>query len=261
MRSVLVAVLLTSIAGLAACAGAATNGGSPTHPPQAPTSTEFAQRTPGANLCEGQPDFLEGTPIPYQNPKTGQVIEANEFCGTVSIDGEPAPANTVVEAVVGGAVCGSDRTEGSRYHLTVPEGLCGSSGQTVFFLVGAGGHLAAERGQLIHPLFEHPLDLTVQTQPPTPRPVPEPYTFHGSVSVDGIPPADGTLVEIVGGCGAGLTGTGQYAIRGYPKDYGLGGVCGCGSVVRFAVNGRPANEEGNIGCPGGPGEVNLTVGD
>jgi hypothetical protein len=260
MRFALLAALLAWTAGLAACAGAASDRVSPTSRPQA-TPTESAPQTPGANACEGEPTFLEGTPIPYQNPKSGQVIEANEFCGTVTIDGAPAPDQTVIEAVVEGAVCGSGHTEGSLYYFAVPEGLCGSSGQTVFFLAGTGGDLAAESGQLVHPVGEHSLDLTVETEPATPRPAPEPFTFQGSVTVDGEQAADGTLVEIVGGCGLGLTGAGRYAIRGYPNDYGLGGNCGCGSIARFAVNGRPANEEGNIGCPGGPGKVNLTVGD
>ncbi|MYH67199.1 MAG: hypothetical protein F4152_01080, partial [Dehalococcoidia bacterium] len=85
---------------------------------------------------------------------SGELAEAqpsgppHRFAGTVTLDGEGAPAGTSVTAIVDGAECGSatvtaNNATGSRYILDVPS-TCAEAGDTVHFQVG--GYDAAETG-------------------------------------------------------------------------------------------------------------------
>jgi hypothetical protein len=98
---------------------------------------------------------LSATPSPFPPP----VAEPNTFEGTVTVDGQPAPDGTLVEAVVDGVVCNSDLTDGGHYRLVVEVHRCGSPGQSVTFRVS--GRTADETAVLVSPLFSRILNLTV----------------------------------------------------------------------------------------------------
>jgi hypothetical protein len=60
--------------------------------------------------------------------------------GNVTIDGTPAPAGTLVEAVVNGASCGSDRLVGSMFIIDVltatAKDWCATPGSQISFRIG-----------------------------------------------------------------------------------------------------------------------------
>ena len=87
--------------------------------------------------------------------------EPNTFEGSVTIDGQPAPDGTLVEAVVYGAVCDAQVTFGGRYRLAVQVHRCGSPGDTVTFRVA--GRPAPQTAELRSPLPPpRTLDLSVE---------------------------------------------------------------------------------------------------
>jgi len=135
--------------------------GATTTTPEATVTREAPPWTPPARRCS-EPEFepFEAPSFPSQNPRTGKYIEANTYCGTVTIDGQPAPDGTLVEAVVEGEVCASVEAQEGLYKLHVPLFLCPEDvGHEVTFLVG--GREARERGRLASPIYSWSLDLTV----------------------------------------------------------------------------------------------------
>ncbi|WP_265581287.1 PEGA domain-containing protein [Methanofollis aquaemaris] len=107
----------------------------------------------------------------------------HEFKGSVTIDGSPAPAGTMVVAMIDGTESGSLKTTvAGKYggstpldgeHLIV-SGTAGQEGQTVTFLVD--GVMAEETATFIPRAVTH-LDLHVLTTPET-----------GSIAVTSVPP-------------------------------------------------------------------------
>ncbi len=106
------------------------------------------------------------------------------FAGTVTIDGQPAPAGTVIEARIGNAPCGVTQVfmQGgqARYVLDVPaldpgaNPNCGVDGAVVTFYIG--GKRAAETGTWANYQLNQ-LNLTYTTPTPvpnTPTPTPRP---------------------------------------------------------------------------------------
>jgi len=113
------------------------------------------------------------------------------FAGSVTIDGHPAPAGTLVEARVGSSSCGTAATfmDGgvARYVLDVPAADsahpgCGTDSAAVAFY--AGGIRTAESGSW-HDYQLNQLNLTVLTGVPTPQPPAPPPPAPG-------PPNTGT---------------------------------------------------------------------
>lgn len=93
------------------------------------------------------------------------------FAGTVTIDGQPAAAGTVIEARIGSASCGVTTVAGgANYVLDVPaldpgaNPNCGVEGGSVSFYVG--GQLAQETGTWLNYQI-NVLNLTVVTATPT----------------------------------------------------------------------------------------------
>jgi hypothetical protein len=137
---------------------------------------------PPALRCS-EPEFerFEAPSFPSQNPRTGKFIESNTYCGNVTINGQPAPDGTLVEAVAEGEVCASVETQDGLYRAVVPLFLCPQDlGNDVVFLVA--GTEAKEKGQLAAPIYSWSLDLTVGEPTPgttvalgvTPTPVKTP---------------------------------------------------------------------------------------
>jgi len=129
--------------------------------PEATPTPAATPKPPPAVRCS-QPEFerFEVPSFPFQNPRTGKVIEANIYCGTVTINGQPASDGTLVEAVAEGEVCASIETQDGLYRLAVPLFLCPQDGGAdVTFLVA--GTEAKEKGQLAAPIYSWSLDLTV----------------------------------------------------------------------------------------------------
>lgn len=118
------------------------------------------------------------------------------FVGSVTIDGTPAPAGTVIEARIGSASCGVTTvfTQGSeaRYAFDVqalqPSGAlnCGTDGATVTFVVG--GKLAAQTGTW-RDYDLNTVNLTVVTPTPTPSASASPTS--GSATATPKPPVTG----------------------------------------------------------------------
>jgi hypothetical protein len=116
------------------------------------------------------------------------------FAGTVTIDGQPAPAGTVIEARIGNAACGVTQvfTQGgqSRYVLDVPaldpgaNPNCGVDGAVVTFYIG--GKKAAETGSWKNYQLNE-LNLTYTTPTPTasPSPTARPPATGNTVTTDG----------------------------------------------------------------------------
>jgi hypothetical protein len=118
------------------------------------------------------------------------------FNGTVTIDGAPAPAGTVVEARIGGNACGVTAVSNNRYQIDVPAlepndfPNCGTEGAAVTFVVA--GHVAQETGSWLNYQL-NVLNLTVVTvvDEDTPTPTATPG-----------PPATGTGAPASGGTSA-----------------------------------------------------------
>ena len=108
---------------------------------------------------------------------SGEVAEAQpadpsaRFVGSVTIDGEGAPAGSSVSAMVDGTECGSATVftvEGeSRYSINVPSS-CAGMGDEVSFHIGM--YAAAEMGTWDNTKLNQ-LDLSYTTPPPPPPPV------------------------------------------------------------------------------------------
>ncbi len=139
------------------------------------------------------------------------------FAGTVTVDGQPVAAGTVIEARIGNAACGVTQvfTQGgqSRYVLDVPaldpgaNPNCGVDGAVVTFYIG--GKRAAETGTWRN--YElNQLNLTYTTPTPAPSPTATPR-----------PPAAGDALATDGGASASwlfaLAGLGIVA-------FGIGGL-------------------------------------
>lgn len=144
------------------------------------------------------------------------------FVGSVTIDGAPAPAGTVIEARIGSASCGVTTvfTQGAeaRYAFDVqalqPSGAlnCGTDGATVTFVVG--GKLAQQTGTW-RDYDLNTVNLTVVTPTPTPSASASP-----SGSATPKPPTTGAGLESDGSSNAwvlAILGAGVLA-------FGVGGA-------------------------------------
>ena len=137
-----------------------------TQAPSGPAAVTYVP-TAASQACVAGETFLGGTAIPPQAPG-GTFVEANVFCGSVTVAGRPAPDRTIVEAVVDGRVCDRATVQNGRYVLTVPLGVCPpeneggglSAGAVVVFRVD--GEDAAQRARLVAPVFVHQIDLSVR---------------------------------------------------------------------------------------------------
>jgi len=164
--------------------------------PEATPTPAATPRPPPALRCS-QPEFerFEVPSFPSQNPSTGKFIESNTYCGNVTINGQPAPDGTLVEAVAEGEVCASVETQDGFYRVVVPLFLCPQDlGNDVVFLVA--GTEAKEKGQLAAPIYSWSLDLTVGEPTPgvTPTPAKTPAMLpatggRGLLDGNGLPPA------------------------------------------------------------------------
>lgn len=160
----------------------------------------------------------------------------SRFVGTVTIDGQPAAAGTVVEARIDGESCGVTQVfianGESRYAIDVdaeqPDGSCGDLGDTVVFIVG--GQVANETGSWDNGELQT-LDLTVTS--PTPAPTEDPDddddddddatpTATATASATPKPPATGTgtadgsngmLFAVMGAAVLALGAAGAVAAR------------------------------------------------
>jgi len=152
----------------------------PPQPPAPETPTPEVPPTaapsppPGARCFQPEFERFEVPSFPFQGP-TGMVIEANTYCGNVTINGQPAPDGTLVEAVAEGEVCASVETQGGLYRVIVPLFLCPQDpvdDLSVVFLVA--GTEAKEKGHLASPVSLWLLDLTVEEPTPAVTPTPQP---------------------------------------------------------------------------------------
>jgi hypothetical protein len=142
------------------------------------------------------------------------------FAGTVTVDGAPVPAGTVVEARVGAAACGVTQTfmqaGASRYVLDVPAHQpgatpnCGVDGAVVTFFIG--GHAAAQTGTWRNYQLNE-LNLTRVTPTPTPvapTPTPRPPRVGDSAVIDG--GASASWLFVIAGLGILAFGVGGAAV-------------------------------------------------
>jgi hypothetical protein len=168
-------------------APSATPEPSPTAVP--PLTVTVTPLPPPAIRCS-EPEFdrFEMPSIPSWSPH-GMHTEPNIYCGTVTIDGQPAPDGTLVEAVAEGELCASVETQGGLYKLVVPLFLCPQNGgHEIVFLVA--GREAKEKGRLQSPIYSWSLDLTVGVAPtPVKTPAMLPFTGAGepAASSSGLP--------------------------------------------------------------------------
>ena len=126
---------------------------------------------------------------------------AGEFGGSVTINGEPAPDGTPIEALIDGLVCGDTETIDGLYNTIVRAGFgsgrefqegCGAGGDDVLFR--SGELIAAEVGQFVGQVYTE-LDLTFADLPEEPDPAeseePSPPQFpdtgYGSAGGSGTP--------------------------------------------------------------------------
>ena len=147
---------------------------SPVTPTLTPTPAGRPSPPPGARCFQAEFERFEVPSFPFQGP-TGMVIEANTYCGNVTINGQPAPDGTLVEAVAEGEVCASVETQGGLYRVIVPLFLCPQDpvdDLSVVFLVA--GTEAKEKGHLASPVSLWLLDLTVEEPTPAVTPTPQP---------------------------------------------------------------------------------------
>ena len=139
------------------------------------------------------------------------------FAGTVTVDGQPVPAGTVIEARIGNTACGVTQvfTQGgqSRYVLDVPAldpgatPNCGVDGAVVTFFIG--GKRAAETGTWRNYQLNE-LNLTYTTPTPTVSPTPTPR-----------PPRTGETL----GTGGGASASWLLAIAGLGiLAFGVSGI-------------------------------------
>jgi hypothetical protein len=147
----------------------------------------------------------------------------SRFAGTVTIDGQPAPAGTAIEARVGSASCGVTTVflQGgqARYVIDVASAAaqpnCGTPGATVTFIVG--GAPAPQTGSWRnYELVQLDLALTRSTPTPavspSPTPTPRPPVAGTSASAADAPSA-WWLVAMAGLGALGFAGMGWAASR------------------------------------------------
>jgi hypothetical protein len=151
----------------------------------------------------------------------------NRFFGSVTLDGAPAAAGTVIAAQIGGVECGSTTVvtgETFAYILdAVSDGEiagCGSAGATVNFLVG--GNTADQTASWTSGNFSQ-LDLTASSSAPPPPPTVAPPP----------PPAAETATPVIvvtpfgsGGDLGGGSGTAWWAIAAGAGVLALAGSAG-----------------------------------
>jgi hypothetical protein len=125
--------------------------------------------------------------------------------GTVTVDGRPAPAGTVVQAFIGEQQCGEGQVR--RISDTLPLGYvvdvvsatqtqgCGTDGDRITFRVG--GRQATETGEFRTGAFLR-LDLSVSGQIATPTPGPTPPPF-GTATAPAGGAATATATTMPGG--------------------------------------------------------------
>lgn len=176
---------------------------------------------------------LNATDVAAQSPPTPPA----RFVGTVTVDGQPVVAGTVVEARIGSASCGvtATFTQGgaARYAVDV-EALepgnspnCGTEGATVSFYVG--GRLAQQTGSWRN--FDiNILNLTVVT----PTATPTAGTPATGTPATGTPGTATTPTTGAGG-GGGATprppSTGTGAEAGDPAAIWLFALLGAGALA------------------------------
>lgn len=104
------------------------------------------------------------------------------FFGSVTVNGQPAPDGTPIEALIGDVVCGTTRTTAGQYRIGVSPGFgfgdlfqegCAGSGPGTYTVVFRSGTLiASERGRFVSHVVQG-LDLTFgQALAPTETPPP-----------------------------------------------------------------------------------------
>lgn len=202
---------------------------------------------------------------------SGAYAEPSRFHGSVTVNGEPAPDGTLIEAVIRGIVCGAGTAEDGRYALSVRAGGgegddyqkgCGGGGDEVSFRFG---DLVAEQKGTFAGLTIQKLDLNFGVSPP-PQAGAEPAYFRGSVTIDGEVPPDGTPIEALIEdtiCGTTTTSEGRYSITvntnlGVGFDFQEG--CGReGDDVLFRTGELIAAERGRF-VQGGVQNLDLTFG-
>lgn len=104
--------------------------------------------------------------------------------GTVTVDGQPAPPGTTVQALIGDKVCGEGEVR--RVSDAIPRGYvvdvvsatqmqgCGTDGDRIIFKVG--GKQANETAEFHTGTFlRHDLTVSGQVSTPTPGPTPPPF--------------------------------------------------------------------------------------
>lgn len=108
---------------------------------------------------------------PTPNSTPAVLAHASAFFGSVTINGEPAPDGTPIEALIGDVVCGTTTTSDGRYSISVNAGYgvgnyyqegCGGGDETVVFR--SGERIANERGTFRWD-SGRALDLTFGTAP------------------------------------------------------------------------------------------------
>ena len=139
--------------------------------------TKVIRMLAGGGLAAGLGVLLLG----FSGAFGAQVVEAQSppnpparHAGSVTVDGAPVPAGTVIEARVGGASCGVTQTfnQGAeaRYVLDVTAKEpgapnCGTDNADIAFYIG--GKLARETGKWVNSQLNI-LNLTFVTPTPTP---------------------------------------------------------------------------------------------
>ncbi|GIW17386.1 MAG: hypothetical protein KatS3mg064_0543 [Tepidiforma sp.] len=149
----------------------------------------------------------------------------SRFAGSVTIDGQPAPAGTPIEARVGNASCGVATVflQGgqARYVIDVAgaatQAGCGTPGAQVTFVVG--GRAAPQTGSWRnYELVQLDLALTsatptpAATQPPAATPTPRP-PVAGTSRAHADAPSAWWIVAMAGLASLGFAGMGWAASR------------------------------------------------
>ncbi len=154
----------------------------------------------------------------------------SRFVGSVTVDGQPAAAGTLIEARIGSATCGSTTVFSSggqgRYVLDSPASEptnspnCGVDGSTVTFYVA--GKQAAQTGSWANYKL-NTVDLTVTSAAATPTTAPPSATAAPSITPS---------APVAGNSGAGtVAGASMVEIMLVATALGLAGV-GFASTIR-----------------------------
>lgn len=157
---------------------------------------------------------LGATPVAAESPPNPPA----RFAGTVTVDGQPVPAGTVIEARIGNAACGVTQTftQGgqARYVLDVPaldpgaNPNCGVDGAVVTFYIG--GKKAAETGTWAnYQLNELNLTYTTPTPTATATATPKPPATGNTAGTDA---ASASWLLALAGLGILAFGVGGVAV-------------------------------------------------